>query len=85
MSDDKTDSPFTPVELEIAELAGKGFGHVRMAFILRRRPKTIEKTVERMSAKLPNPDEIPPLTLIQLWGAHRIWLRLHPQKNEMAG
>jgi hypothetical protein len=80
MSDDPT-PPFTAVELEIAMLAGKGYGHFRIAACLRRSPGGIRQAVNLMAAKLKNPDELPPLTLVQFWGAHRIWLTLQPQKN----
>ena len=74
-----TQPAFTVVELEIAELAGRGFGHARIAMIRRCSPKTIEKAVDRIAGKLENPDELPPLTLVQLWAAHRIWLRQFQQ------
>jgi hypothetical protein len=80
MADDPKPA-FSPVETEIAMLAGKGYGHFRIAACLRRSPGGIRQTVNTMALKLPNPDELPPLTLIQLWGAHRIWLTLQPQKN----
>lgn len=79
---DEPNPPFTVVELEIAMLAGKGYGHWRIAAMLHRRPGTIAKTVDRMADKIPNPDDLSPLTLIQFWGAHRIWLRLQRQNNQ---
>lgn len=79
MTDDSPSPPFTPVEMEIALLAGKGYGHWRIAALLHRKPDTVRHAVIRMADKLPNPDELPPLTLIQLWGAHRIWLQTHRQ------
>lgn len=76
---DEPNPPFTIVEAEIARLAGRGYGSTRIAFMLHRRPKTIEKTIERMALKLPNPDELRPLTLVQLWSAYRIWINTQPQ------
>jgi hypothetical protein len=73
--------PFTQVELEIAMLAGRGYGHVRIAASLRRLPGGVRQAVNAMAAKLPNPDSLPPLTLIQLWGAHRNWLKLQSKDS----
>lgn len=73
--------PFTAVELEIAMLAGKGYGHCRIAAALKREPGGIRQAVIGIAGKLPNPDDLPPLTLVQLWGAHRKWLALQPQKK----
>lgn len=71
---DEPSPPFTPVELEIAQLAGKGYGHWRIAATLKRSPRGIRHAVDRMAAKLQNPDELTPLTLVQMWGAHRRWI-----------
>ena len=73
-----TNPTLTVVELEIAELAGRGYGHARIAVLLHREPDGVRKAVERIAMKLDNPDDLPPLTLVQLWAAHRIWLRQHP-------
>lgn len=77
MSDDPKPA-FTAVELEIAMLAGKGYGHWRIAASLKRSPRGVQHAVNAMAQKLENPDELPPLTLIQLWGAHRRWLDQQP-------
>lgn len=83
--DDSPSPPFTVVEIEIAELAGKGYGHFRIAACLRRSPRGVQHAVHAMALKLPNPDDLSPLTLVQLWGAHRIWLRKHqPNRNTAA-
>lgn len=66
---------FTVVELEIAELAGRGFGYWRIATLSRRKPRGVRQIINTIALKLDNPDDLPPLTLVQLWGAHRIWLR----------
>lgn len=84
MTADDPSPPFTPVELEIAELAGRGYGHWRIAAELRRSPGGVKKAIHAMAAKLTTHDGVSPLTRVQLWGAHRIWLRLQPQKNETA-
>jgi DNA-binding NarL/FixJ family response regulator len=73
-----THPEFTPVELEIGELAGRGYGHVRIGALTRRSEKTVQKCVERMAAKMDNPDDLTPLTLVQLWFAHRLWIRDRP-------
>lgn len=76
MTDDPS-PPFTPVELEIASLAGRGFGYWRIAAALRRSPHGVRQAVIRMALKLPNTEGITPLALVQLWGAHRHWLADH--------
>jgi hypothetical protein len=72
-----THPEFTPVELEIADLAGRGYGHWRIAIALKRRPGGVRQAIIAIANRLPNPDSLPPLTLVQLWGAHRRWLREH--------
>jgi hypothetical protein len=81
--DDPT-PPFTVVELEIAELAGKGYGAWRIALLLRRRPGYIRQRVWRMAQKLPTIDGVEPLARIQLWGAHRQWLKTRPTDSDRA-
>lgn len=81
---DEPHPPFTNVELEIGEYAGKGYGHVRIAVLMHRSKRTIEKSVERMAGKLENPDALTPLPLIQLWFAHRRWLRERDQQPPRA-
>jgi DNA-binding NarL/FixJ family response regulator len=83
MSDDPT-PPFTVVELEIANLAGKGYGHWRIAAELKRSPFGVRKTIQRMAAKLTEHEGVAPLTRIQLWGAHQIWLTQHRTSRDTA-
>ena len=82
-SDDPS-PPFTPVELEIAELAGKGYGHEKIAALTRRKVSTIRSTVWRMSLKLTPEDGVAPLARIQLWAAHRAWVMRHPKPTDSA-
>jgi DNA-binding NarL/FixJ family response regulator len=83
MSDDPT-PPFTAVELEIAMLAGKGYGHWRIAADLKRSPLGVRQTVHRMAAKLTEHEGVSPLARIQLWGAHRLWLQRHKNQDNAA-
>lgn len=75
---DEPHPPFTVVELEIAELAGKGYGHARIANALGRKVSTIRSCVFRMAAKLTHEDGVKPLARVQLWAAHRTWLARQP-------
>lgn len=76
--------PFTPVELEIAMLAGKGYGNTRIAAVLHRSPGAVRQAIVEMARRLANPDDIPPLTLVQFWGAHRIWLAGRAKSRDVA-
>lgn len=70
-----TEPTFTVVELEIAELAGKGYGHAEIARRTNRKVATVKSYVFRMAAKLTHEDGVHPLARVQLWAARRIWLR----------
>jgi DNA-binding CsgD family transcriptional regulator len=72
--DDEPTKPLTVVEMEIAELAGQGYGIERIAVMRNLNPNSVSSTIQRIALKLPNPDELKPLTLVMLWAAHRRWL-----------
>lgn len=76
--------PLTLVELEIAELAGKGYGIERIAEEQKSNPNTVSSTIQRIALKLPNPDDLKPLMLVALWAAHRRWLRELQDKHRPA-
>lgn len=66
----------TPAELRVGQLIGRGWTYKRAAEELGVTPKGIVKHVEAIAAKLPNPDNVMPGTLVMLEFARRRWLGL---------
>lgn len=66
--------PLTPRELSVADLVGRGYSYWRVALALGISPKTARNVTDAIADALPNPDHLPPQTLVMLWAAHRRWL-----------
>lgn len=59
--------PLTPKEVQVALLVAEGKGAGQIADTLSLRLSTVEKRIENISRKLPNPNELTPMRLITQW------------------
>lgn len=66
--------PLTAREWEVSRLVAKGLDCDRIATALGIEPATARVHVYNIAAKLPNPDELKPYTLVLLWAAHAQWI-----------
>lgn len=66
--------PLTPTELKVARLVSAGADYQTIGLRLGMAEATAAVHVHRIAAKLPNPDDLKPYTLVLLWAAHERWL-----------
>lgn len=77
--------PLTPTEHRVSRLVSIGYPYARIAELLGiPTASTVRVHVYHIAAKLPNPDNLSPYTLVLLWSAERRFLEQHSTKENAA-
>jgi DNA-binding NarL/FixJ family response regulator len=70
----KDETPLTTRQLEITEGIRRNLSYREIGAELRISEHTVRAHVRTIALLLPNPDDLEPRVVIQLWARHRHWI-----------